>query len=175
MSPRTWPCHQCREVAVRPHHTQFLGHRITAHGVSPLPNKVEAICQFKQPVTVKGLQEFVGMVNFYRRFIPATAKIMQPLFTALTGKPKTLQWSDASILARVHKFTARVHQQWHTATTVNNQVHTHVSLPDSLLISRRLTRFQNTVSLWHDSARSMHTRNMHFNFLVCLIRTGLSH
>ena len=52
-----------------------------------------------------------------------------------------------------------------TATTVNNQVHTHVSLPDSLLISQRLTRFQNTVSLWHDSARSMHTRNMHFNFL----------
>ena len=77
----------------------FLGHCITAHGVSSLPNKVEAICQFKQPVTVNGLQEFVGMVNFYRCFIPAAAKIMQPLFTALTGKPKTLQWSDAMVRA----------------------------------------------------------------------------
>ena len=77
----------------------FLGHRITAHGVSPLPDKVEAICQFKQPVTVKGLQEFVCMVNFYHRFIPAAAKIMHPLFTALTGKPKTLQWSDAMVRA----------------------------------------------------------------------------
>lgn len=54
----------------------FLGHRITQHGATPLPDKVEAITQF-QPSTVKGLQEFVGMVNFYHRFIPAAARIMQ--------------------------------------------------------------------------------------------------
>ena len=71
----------------------LLGHRITAKGVSSLPDKVEAIPQFKQPATVKGLQEFVGMINFYRRFIPAAAKIMQPLFAALACKPRTLQWS----------------------------------------------------------------------------------
>ena len=32
----------------------FLGHRITSHGATPLPSKVEAVRQFKQPVTVKG-------------------------------------------------------------------------------------------------------------------------
>ena len=77
----------------------FLGHRITAKGVSPLPDKVEAIRQFKQPVTVKGLQEFVGMINFYRRFIPAAAEIMQPLFAALASKPRTLQWGDTMVKA----------------------------------------------------------------------------
>ena len=77
----------------------FLGHRITSHGATPLPSKVEAVRQFKQPVTVKGLQEFVGMVNFYRRFIPNAAKIMQPLFVALAGKPKNLQWNDAMVNA----------------------------------------------------------------------------
>ena len=84
----------------------FLGHRITSHGATPLPDKVEAVCKFKQPVTVKGLQEFVGMVNFYRRFIPAAARIMQPLFLALAGKPRTLQWSDGMVKAFTHAKTA---------------------------------------------------------------------
>ena len=73
----------------------FLGHRITQHGAMPLPDKVEAITQFKQPVTVKGLQEFVGMVNFYHRFIPAASQLMSPFYAALVGKPKTSVWSIA--------------------------------------------------------------------------------
>ena len=39
------------------------------------------------------------MVNFYRRFLPAATRIMQPLFSALTDKPRTLQWSDAMVKA----------------------------------------------------------------------------
>ena len=46
----------------------FLGHKITKHGVSPLPEKVEPINRFKRPNTVKGLQEFIGMATFYHRF-----------------------------------------------------------------------------------------------------------
>ena len=75
----------------------FLGHLITQHGITPSPSKVDAVRQFKQPSTVKGLQEFVGMVNFYHRFIPDAAKIMMPLFAALSGKPKTLVWSEDMI------------------------------------------------------------------------------
>lgn len=48
----------------------FLGHHISKHGITPLPSKVAAIVKFPQPPTKKGLQEFVGMVNFYHRFIP---------------------------------------------------------------------------------------------------------
>ena len=77
----------------------FLGHRITQHGAMPLPSKVEAITQFKQPVTLKGLQEFVGMVNFYRRFIPSAAQVMAPLFAALTGKTKAVAWNEGMIKA----------------------------------------------------------------------------
>ena len=72
----------------------FLGHRITSHGIQPLPDKVEAIMQLERPQTVKGLQEFVGMVNFYRRFLPAAAEIMSSLFEALKGKPKTIHWNE---------------------------------------------------------------------------------
>ena len=65
----------------------FLGHRITPAGIMPLPEKVDAITQLGQPTTVKSLHEFVGMVNFYRRFIPAAAQTMLPLFESLSGKP----------------------------------------------------------------------------------------
>ena len=70
----------------------FLGHRVSPAGVSPLPSKVSAISRFPQPTTIKGLQEFIGMVNYYHRFLPKIAHIMQPLFKSLTGKPKKLEW-----------------------------------------------------------------------------------
>jgi hypothetical protein len=72
----------------------FLGHRISSHGVVPLPGKVDAIRKFPRPTTLKGLQEFNGMVNFYHRFVPGAARIMRPLYAALTGKPKFLTWTD---------------------------------------------------------------------------------
>ena len=72
----------------------FLGHHITPTGIVPLPDKVKVISQYPQPTTVKGLQEFAGMINFYHRFIPGAARMMSPLYTALAGNPKTLIWSD---------------------------------------------------------------------------------
>ena len=66
----------------------FLGHYITRDGTITLPDKVDAITRMTQPETIKGLQEFVGMINFYRRFIPAAAQTMLPLFEALAGKQK---------------------------------------------------------------------------------------
>ena len=73
---------------------EFLGHRISRHGTIPLPEKVQAITDFPQPTTVKALQQFVGMVNFYHRFVPAAASLMSPLFAALSGKKRVLHWDD---------------------------------------------------------------------------------
>jgi len=70
----------------------FLGHRISAGGVVPLPEKVEAIRQFPQPTSIKELQQFAGMIDFYHRFLPSVASIMHPLYSAL--KSKTLVWSS---------------------------------------------------------------------------------
>jgi len=70
----------------------FLGHRISCHGATPLPDKVQAIRSFPKPTTVKGLQEFLGMVNYYHRFVPRAANIMRPLFAATAGKAKMVEW-----------------------------------------------------------------------------------
>jgi transposase InsO family protein len=71
----------------------FLGHRVTPGGVAPLPDKVKAITEFAKPQTVKGLQEYLGMVNYYHRFIPHAAAVMQPLYTLLSSKDKLITWT----------------------------------------------------------------------------------
>jgi hypothetical protein len=63
----------------------FLGHRLSASGIGPLPARVQAIADFPRPVTVKQLQAFLGLFNFYRRFIPAAAKLVLPLTRSLQG------------------------------------------------------------------------------------------
>lgn len=77
----------------------FLGHRVDGSGILPLPTKVEVIQTFPRPGTIKKLQEFMGMVNFYHRFVPAAAKIMRPLHQALTGGAQTLVWTPERVSA----------------------------------------------------------------------------
>ena len=72
---------------------EFLGHKISSKGVAPLPNKVKAISQFPTLQTVKQLQEFLGMIAFYHRFLPGIAQVLAPLTDLLQGKPKVLQWT----------------------------------------------------------------------------------
>jgi len=73
---------------------EFLGHSITRLGATPLPNKVEAIVNFPRPVTTKSLQEFLGMINHYHRFLPEAAKIMLPLYHATSIKDKLVVWTE---------------------------------------------------------------------------------
>ena len=75
---------------------EFLGHRVSATGVEPLPDKVKAIANFPTPTDKKELQRFLGMVNFYHRFLPRVARRLAPLTNALRGKSKKkLEWSEA--------------------------------------------------------------------------------
>lgn len=66
----------------------FLGYSISAKGVKPLDTKVEAIKSFPEPKTIRSLRRFLGMINFYRRFIPGAAKYQTPLNALLTGSVK---------------------------------------------------------------------------------------
>ena len=71
----------------------FLGYRVDSTGITPLPERVVAIAKVPPPTSVKELQSFLGMVNYYRRFIPHAAEHLFHLFGCLKGKPKKLPWS----------------------------------------------------------------------------------
>ena len=78
---------------------EFLGYKVDANGISPLPERVETIRQMQKPTTVKELQRFLGMVNYYRKFIPRAAHHLHHLFDALKGKPKDLIWDEGCDLS----------------------------------------------------------------------------
>ncbi|GBO26592.1 Transposon Ty3-I Gag-Pol polyprotein [Araneus ventricosus] len=78
----------------------FLGHKIDKYGITPLPEKVEAISNFPRPKTIQDLRRFLGMLNFFRRFLPQAAQKQLPLQKML-GKCKKrdktpLNWTDES-------------------------------------------------------------------------------
>ena len=75
----------------------FLGHHIDQEGIRPLPEKIAAIHDCAVPTSLKRLRGFLGLVNFYRRFIPDCAETLLPL-TDLLGKHgkrsrKPLDWT----------------------------------------------------------------------------------
>ena len=58
----------------------FLGHHISAAGIAPLASKVSAIQDFSLPTHAKGLRRYLGILNFYRRFLKGAAEIVAPLY-----------------------------------------------------------------------------------------------
>ena len=80
----------------------FLGHRVSADGIQPLQERVTAIREFPIPSSVRKLREFLGLVNFYHRFIPNCASILEPLNNLLAkpqGSDRKLTWNDATMAA----------------------------------------------------------------------------
>ena len=70
----------------------YLGHIITANGLLPSPKHVKAVLHFAMPTSVRETQQFLGLVSYYRRFIPGFAKTARPL-PELTRKYVPFQWN----------------------------------------------------------------------------------
>lgn len=70
----------------------YLGHVISAAGISPDPEKVECVRQYPRPKSAEEVKRFVAFVNYYRRFIENFAHIVQPL-NQLTRKNVAFEWS----------------------------------------------------------------------------------
>lgn len=71
----------------------FLGHRITPNGVGMMVEKINALNSLKVPNTTRRLRSFLGLANYYRRFIPDYAKIASPLY-ALLRKDTKFKWDE---------------------------------------------------------------------------------
>ena len=74
---------------------EFLGYTITGDSVGPKASKITQIIDAERPATKKQVRSFLGMVNFYRRFIPTCATLTSPL-SDLTKKncSNLVQWGD---------------------------------------------------------------------------------
>ena len=73
-------------------HIQYLGHLISADGIQPLPDKLESIAKMPAPRNPKEIKQFLGLVGYYRKFIPRFADISRVL-THLTKKDVEFKWT----------------------------------------------------------------------------------
>ena len=71
----------------------FLSHTISAEGIRPHITRVEAVRAFPAPDDKPSLHRFVGLVNYYHRFVPHCAEILQPLHQSLAAE--TFIWDEA--------------------------------------------------------------------------------
>ena len=69
-----------------------MGHIISASGIKPNPEKIKAIVELPRPTNILGLQSFLGLVAFVRKFIPNCSKLIAPL-TALLKKGVKFEWN----------------------------------------------------------------------------------
>lgn len=70
---------------------EFLGHVVSATGVKVHRDKVEAITEWPKPTCLRDVQAFLGLANFYRRFVRNFAAIAKPL-TELTRSGVPFEW-----------------------------------------------------------------------------------
>lgn len=82
---------------------EFMGYQINKDGTKPVQSKVTAIKDFKRPETVEQLKRFLGMLNYYRRFIPHAAETQIPLLECTRGNKKKdntpIDWTPERIKA----------------------------------------------------------------------------
>lgn len=72
---------------------QYLGYTFSKAGVLPNPDKINAIVNAPAPSDVKQLQSFIGICNFYCRFIHKFSSLMSPLYELLK-KNVTFVWKE---------------------------------------------------------------------------------
>jgi len=74
---------------------EFLGHTIEKDSISPQIKSIGHILDTDHPKTKKACRSLIGMVNFYRRYIPDCAKVITPI-TELTKSraPNEVKWGS---------------------------------------------------------------------------------
>ncbi|KAJ8346679.1 hypothetical protein SKAU_G00280800 [Synaphobranchus kaupii] len=67
---------------------EYLGHKVTAEGLQPLENKVQAIKDASEPQNIGELRAYLGLLKYYGKFLPRLATVLAPLHVLLkTGVP----------------------------------------------------------------------------------------
>ena len=73
---------------------EYLGHRIDAQGLHPIGDKLTAICDAPPPKNASELRSFLGLLNYYGKFIPNLATTFHPL-NQLLRKDAQFHWSKS--------------------------------------------------------------------------------
>lgn len=71
----------------------YLGFIIDKHGLHPDESKVEAIVNAPKPLNITQLKAFLGLINYYGKFVPNLSSLLHPLYSLLK-KNQTWNWNE---------------------------------------------------------------------------------
>lgn len=71
----------------------FLGHVVSGEGIRPNPALIKDVEAWKTPTSVHELKAFLGLCNYYRKFVPAFSELASPL-NELLQKEVTFLWTE---------------------------------------------------------------------------------
>ena len=74
---------KCEKCSFFKKHIQYFGYLLSEKGFVPLPEKLESIKNMPAPRTAKEVKQFLGLIGYYRKFVPCFTDISRPL-TKLT-------------------------------------------------------------------------------------------
>ena len=80
-------CHFAKEEL------EYLGHVVGKDGIKVDPRKIETVAKWARPKDVSQLRSFLGLCNYFRRFIQGYSTLVAPL-THLTRKDVKFTWTD---------------------------------------------------------------------------------
>ncbi|GFV97662.1 retrovirus-related Pol polyprotein from transposon 17.6 [Trichonephila clavipes] len=166
----------------------FLGHLITPDGIKPLPDKVQAVLDYKQTETVGSLRKFLGLLNFYRRFLPKAAEQQYLLSEFLKGSKgekdsKPLNWSSEAITAfqRCKQALADAALLAHPSPSAPLALHVDASdyaiggalhqavdseLQPLAFFSRKLTSSEKSYSAYDRELLAIYSAIRHFRYML---------
>ena len=159
----------------------YLGHQISSGGITPLDDRVSAIKNFDRPESKKSLKKFLGMINFYHRFIPHAAALLAPLhgLTASDDRAASVTWTpeadaafsaakaalaDVTQLAHPVKDAALSLSTDASSTAAGAVLHQRVggSLQPLAFFSRKFTPTQRRYSTFGRELLAMYLAVRHF-------------
>ena len=73
-------------------HIQYLGHIVLGEGIIPLLEKLDSIQKRLPPKTPKEIKQFLGLIGYYRKFVPRFSDLARPLNVS-TRKDVEFQWT----------------------------------------------------------------------------------
>lgn len=72
---------------------EFLGHTVNKDGIQPVRERVQAVEGYPKPKDGKELRTFLGLINYYHRFIPHAAAVLAPLHEILKNE-REFPWTS---------------------------------------------------------------------------------
>ena len=162
---------------------EYLGHMVTPQGILPLPSRVKTVMELPTPDSRPALQRFLGLINYYHRFLPGIAPKLAPLHSTSAGKGKDITWTPQCAKAFEEAKTALAeatllhHPQPNAATNITvdasdvaigaqlEQLHKGTWVPIAFF-SRKLTAAESKYSAFDRELLAAYCAVRHFRYFV---------